>query len=232
MLKYVMAAALLAVAATGTMAGPSFDCAKAAADDEKAICASPVLSDLDQRLADAYGTLRKALGDGVARKVQGPFLRQRHACGADEICLFQYGTAQLKSLAAVDDEFTRPGWQKLEGTLTYDALKAMMKPGDCTVTRVEEVTTRLCADTPGGACAPAPDSGSAIIMENGLYGVSYEREPEVERSQAGDVIIACLKSLPEDCPPGDDRGYIWSYENHRTGGKFWLPDSHHSCGGA
>jgi hypothetical protein len=79
---------------------------------------------------------------------------------------------------------------------------------------------------------PAPDSGSSITLANGLYGVSYDAEPGVERSQEGDVVVACLAEIPKDCPAGDDRGYIWDYTNHRTGAKWSMPDSEHSCGGA
>ena len=45
------ALALLSLAAAG---GPSFDCAKARAADEKLVCAEPALGALDRELAGKY----------------------------------------------------------------------------------------------------------------------------------------------------------------------------------
>src|SRR3569623_1883020 len=41
-----------------------------------------------------------------------------------------------------------------------------------------------------------------------------------------------LAGLPEDCPPGDDRGKTYSAVDLRTSGKWELPDAEHMCGGA
>jgi hypothetical protein len=50
--------------------------------------------------------------------------------------------------------------------------------------------------------------------------------------RSGDKVKLCLVSLPEDCPPGDDRGKIYRATNLRTGESWEAPDSQHSCGGA
>ena len=39
-------------------------------------------------------------------------------------------------------------------------------------------------------------------------------------------------SVPENCPPGDDRGKIYKATNLRTNESWEAPDSQHSCGGA
>jgi hypothetical protein len=95
--------------------------------------------------------------------------------------------------------------------------------GQCVETRVKEVGTRL-ENTPG--------SGSSITFTNGGGQVSYEQVPEVDRSRPGDRVSMCLVSVPEDCPPGDDRGRTYKTTNKRTGQSWTLPDAEHMCGGA
>ena len=103
--------------------------------------------------------------------------------------------------------------------------------------RAEELPTEI------GACSEATiedigyrlgdsDSGSAISYANGGGQVSYDAIPEIHRSRVGDPVRLCLVSIPEDCPPGDDRGKVYSATNLRTGESWEAPDSQHSCGGA
>jgi hypothetical protein len=96
------------------------------------------------------------------------------------------------------------------------------KIGACSTTTITDIGYRL--DT--------ADSGSAIVYANGGGQVSYDTIPEIHRSRIGDAVKLCLVSLPEDCPPGDDRGKIYSATNLRTGEAWEAPDSQHSCGGA
>jgi hypothetical protein len=95
--------------------------------------------------------------------------------------------------------------------------------GECVQTTVQQVGTRL-EGTPG--------SGSAISYANGGSQVSYDQVPGIDSSQAGDAIKLCLVSLPQNCPPGDDRGKVYSATNLRTGQTWSEADSEHSCGGA
>jgi len=95
--------------------------------------------------------------------------------------------------------------------------------GQCVQTRVKSVGTRL-ENTPG--------SGSAIAYTNGGGQVSYDQVLGIDDSQAGDSVKLCLDSLPQDCPPGDDRGKVYSGTNLRTGETWSEADSEHSCGGA
>jgi hypothetical protein len=94
--------------------------------------------------------------------------------------------------------------------------------GECSETTIEDIGYRL----------GDPDSGSAISYANGGGQVSYDTIPEIHRSQIGDPVRLCLVSIPEDCPPGDDRGKVYSATNLRTGESWEAPDSQHSCGGA
>lgn len=102
-------------------------------------------------------------------------------------------------------------------------LSAPTKVGDCVVTSVKEVTSRLDG---------VPGSGTDIVYADGIAQVSYDQEPAADASRAGDQVRLCLVSLPTGCPPGDDRGKVYDAENLRTGGRWSLPDSEHMCGGA
>jgi hypothetical protein len=94
--------------------------------------------------------------------------------------------------------------------------------GACSETAIADIGYRL----------GDPDSGSAISYANGGVQVSYDTIPEIHRSRVGDAVRLCLVSVPEDCPPDDDRGKVYSATNLRTGESWEAPDSQHSCGGA
>lgn len=93
-----------------------------------------------------------------------------------------------------------------------------------------------CVDTIVTLVGPrlegVPDSGSGIVYENGITQVSYDVIPGIAHSQAGDSVHLCLVSVPENCPPGDDRGRVYTGTNARTGETWSAPDSQHMCGGA
>jgi hypothetical protein len=97
------------------------------------------------------------------------------------------------------------------------------KVGQCVITKVSEIGTRL---------EGIPDSGTSITFSNGISLVSYDAVPQAVASKPGDRVRMCLESVPQDCPPGDERGKIYSVTNLRTKKKFTLPDSQHQCGGA
>ena len=115
-------------------------------------------------------------------------------------------------------------------TTSYAAPKSAMPrvPGTCAFTRIKQVTTRL----EDGAGHSVPDSGSAVVLENGVYGVSYDDVPEVQHSRKGDRVLTCLVKLPHNCPKGDERGKLYTTTNLRTEESWTLPDAEHYCGGA
>jgi hypothetical protein len=94
--------------------------------------------------------------------------------------------------------------------------------GACSETKIKAIGYRL----------GTPDSGSAISYVNGGVQISYDTIPEIHRSKVGDRVKLCLVSLPQDCPPGDDRGKVYRATNLRTGESWEAPDSQHMCGGA
>jgi len=83
---------LAASAIAGPAAAASFDCAKAASATEKAICADPALSRLDEQVAEAFKAAQGhwAAGDWriFLRNEQRSWLRDRDAnCKGDRACL-------------------------------------------------------------------------------------------------------------------------------------------------
>lgn len=109
-----------------------------------------------------------------------------------------------------------------------------------TVARADDLPTRV------GACSEATisfiggrlegdndfDSGTAVRFDNGGVQISYDREEGVVNSRVGDPVRICLASIPEGCPPGDERGRVYVTTNLRTGSSWEMPDSSHMCGGA
>ena len=108
-----------------------------------------------------------------------------------------------------------------QGAAAADKLPA--KEGACTLTTIKAVDTRL---------EGIDDSGDAVSFADGGYQVSYTTIPGLKGSKAGDRVKLCLVSIPDDCPPGDDRGKVYKATNLRTHTSWEAPDSEHSCGGA
>lgn len=104
----------------------------------------------------------------------------------------------------------------------------------CTETFIKEIQYRLQAPDANGVYMGVSSSGSAISFTNGGYQVSYDRVPEIHRSQPNDKIKVCLKFIP-NCSHArrdDKRGRVYETINLRTNDRWILPDSQHMCGGA
>jgi len=90
----------------------SFDCAKAAKPDERAICATPDLSALDSEMGGlwfAFSKVPMLMGSNGARMDDAQnFLQQRAQCGGDLACLRKLYRARIDALkqgivGAMDD---------------------------------------------------------------------------------------------------------------------------------
>ena len=108
------------------------------------------------------------------------------------------------------------------------SVTGLVRVGQCAQTTVQTTGSRL-VQRDGRLL---PESGSAVILANGVYGVSYDRVPAVHATRRGDPVLACLVKLPTNCPPGDDRGRWYTVTNLRTLQSWTLPDAQHMCGGA
>jgi hypothetical protein len=99
------------------------------------------------------------------------------------------------------------------------------RTGACVDTTIAEIS--------GVYRSPVPNNEGAIVgYANGLAGVSFKQEPEIERSKVGDPIRLCLVEIDKDCRRNDPRGRTYSATNLRTGGSWRLGNSMHACGGA
>ena len=78
------------VAAPTVSWAASFDCNRARAPDEKAVCANLPLNDKDVRMAVLYDVNKRTLamgGRGALMDAQQQWLRDRRSCGANRACL-------------------------------------------------------------------------------------------------------------------------------------------------
>jgi uncharacterized protein len=97
-----LALALLAgAAAPSSVWAASFDCDKARAPDEKAICANRALNDKDVRMSVLYDINRHTLamgGRGALEDAQRQWLRDRRNCGSQRACLNRSYDRRLSEL--------------------------------------------------------------------------------------------------------------------------------------
>ena len=98
----------------GPVHAASFDCSKAEAADETAICADLRLNDRDVEMATRFEILRSMLpmgGNAKLREDQEEWLKERRSCGRDRDCLLAAYDVRLKILRAVVAEFAKQGPQ-------------------------------------------------------------------------------------------------------------------------
>jgi uncharacterized protein len=206
--------------------GPSFDCEKAKKADEIAICDSKLLSELDSLLAFAYEEVQEAASTEEARTIARDAMAKRGECGSDADCIMGVQVSLLQHFQELGALVEIPDWATTEGPVyPPDALPTEI--GQCVETVIASITSRFQADINAD-----PNDGSAVSFENGGFQVSYDKEQPIIHSEVGDGVLMCLVSIPKDCPPGDDRGRIYTTTNQRTNESWTLPDSQHSCGGA
>src|SRR5262249_27866500 len=99
--------------------------------------------------------------------------------------------------------------------------------GQCVNTSITVISSRFQDDINA-----SPDDGSAVQFANGGGPVAYDKAPGLLQAEVGDPVLMCLVELPQDCPPGDDRGKVYTTTDLRSHESWTLPDSQHSCGGA
>ena len=93
----ILCAILLSVPACAA----SFDCSKARATDERAVCASRTLSEMDVEMAVRFEMLTGLVPMGTRGDMgdaQREFLRQRTRCGASNNCLTALYRARISRL--------------------------------------------------------------------------------------------------------------------------------------
>ena len=112
-MKFTLSAvAIIVVFGSGAANAASFDCGRASAPDEFAICDSRELSQLDVRMATLYQTITKLVGMGVRGAIQDQqreWLQARAGCGADRACLRNLYEARIRAFEAEVDRIARGG---------------------------------------------------------------------------------------------------------------------------
>ncbi len=192
---------------------------------EKAICANPELSKLDDDMLRTYKAAQEK-GDATAIKgAQKAWLRDRNSCvttkigGSLESCLKM---AYQDRLQEINQGMLLPG-----------------KLNTCTELTLVTKATRFEGATPG-------ESGGEVYMQMnndiGFFVLSVAGLPKNANSDKhmyhtadfgkGDKLSVCLIRVPKDCPPGDDRGKEYRITNPKNQKSFTGTPDWHSCGGA
>lgn len=225
---------LLGAIASANAAGPSFDCSKASMPAEETICAEPELARMDLLVAKLFKSFTPEFGD--KRAIARALLANRNACGSDVTCLAGIEADMLTTYGGLPDWASRYQNGLVEARAEEVAANGSDSDdepvpgtmGACAPTHISELGTRFSdqlSEEDNG-------EGSRVGFVNGGNQVSYEHEPALVASRAGDQVVMCLISVPRDCPPGDDRGRGYYTLNLRTKGSWNLGDSQHMCGGA
>jgi uncharacterized protein len=111
MIRVATLAAALALTATGANAA-SFDCTRARAADEKAICADRALNDQDVRLKLMFDLSRHLVPMGRRGQIEDEqiaWLKGRRACGANKQCLAAEYDHRIAALQLIFDDVARHG---------------------------------------------------------------------------------------------------------------------------
>jgi uncharacterized protein len=96
---------------TGTAHAASFDCTRAAANDERTICQIRSLNDRDVRMATLYGLDIRLVPMGSRDSIkrdQAIWLAKRRTCQADIACLTKAYDRRIAALQAVIDTRVYP----------------------------------------------------------------------------------------------------------------------------
>ena len=171
----VLLAALLT--AQSTFAA-SYDCGKASAPMEIAVCNDVELSNLDEQLATAYkSALANSAGtESEVRTVQRAWLRRARACGADGSCL---STAYRERLIV------------LNSSSVVSASEPLQKPPP--VEAAIELANLDATTTNEFATQPAPQ---AIPIPPPLVQPVAPQRPAQQLAQTSPVLDGDLPSLP------------------------------------
>lgn len=205
----------------------SFDCARASTLVESAICHDPELSSLDDSMAARYSeALRQSASPVQLKEGQHAWLKKRNLCKTAGCLKSAYQTR-------LEDLRTTPASR----STTSAAL--LVRPGDCVDTKIVGKHTRFEGAVPGknGGEVFVALANQVNLYLTAIPQLSPDSNPDAYMARTkdfaiGDRVRLCLVSLPEDCPPGDDRGKIYSVTNSKNQLSFTGVDAWHRCGGA
>jgi uncharacterized protein len=91
----------------GPALSQAFNCDFAKLPDEITICRDDSLKALDEKMADAFFSVRQQLdkdGQGSMNRLQKQFLKNRNFCGTDGNCIATEYEAQMQAICTVATE--------------------------------------------------------------------------------------------------------------------------------
>lgn len=151
------------LAFTPVVHASSFDCASARSKTEKAICADPYLSGLDEKLAQRWRSTLANVADPKALKTdQRQWLKSRNACGDLAACLRRQYVMRLAELEHAVQPFS------------WDATWQLIPPGTSTsatvITKQLDATHIRFGITAGEGANSGDLDGVATLKDgNALY---------------------------------------------------------------
>ncbi len=163
------------------------------------------------------------------------------------VCSEWFGTSRYREwVKKWMREHPRPQSIREQWMETHSPRQQLIRPPICEIAIVKEVypAAESCrsgeeaqgshgntADGDYWSCSGAGAGG--ITYTDGIHqNGGYAYVPAMEDSRPGDRVKLCLVSREIDCPPGDDRGTVYTALNLRTHGRWRKPNSEHNCGGA
>jgi uncharacterized protein len=182
----------------------SFPCSKAGTPTEKAICSTPALSQIDERMAAAYkeaiqfysGIDGGGSTQAAVKTDQRAWLKERNGCGADTACLADSYEQRIRVLTFQSDADTAPSAGRFVGAFDHDdfiGIRALaLRDGSIAVnvSGADPVSARWVCDFSGigrvehgRLLVGAPDlEGNGLILEpDGANGIVIA-ENEVNRA--------------------------------------------------
>ncbi|PKH77016.1 hypothetical protein CXF97_27455 [Pseudomonas sp. Choline-02u-1] len=137
----------------------SFDCSSAASKTEKAICADPYLSRLDDKLADQWRiTLGNVADPQILKTDQRQWLKNRNACGGLSACLRREYLMRVTELEHAVKPFS------------WDATWQLIPPGtstSATLVTQRRDATHIDIDISAGEGANSGDLTGVAILKDG-----------------------------------------------------------------
>ncbi|MDR9861117.1 lysozyme inhibitor LprI family protein [Pseudomonas baetica] len=156
------ALALTSLAFASVIHASSFDCASAVSKTEKAICSTPDISGLDDKLAERWRSiLAKVPNPNVLKTDQRQWLKNRNACGDSAACLRRAYLMRLAELEHATEPFS------------WDATWQLIPPSSSTSAMVitqRRDATHIAFDITAGEGANSGDlEGVATLKGDGAF---------------------------------------------------------------
>lgn len=121
----------------------------------------------------------------------------------------------------------------LAGTAAFAAELVPQQVGQCTLTTISDLGYKLETNDDRGRVQTILDpSRDEVRYVDGIEQYSMTKLAGLKGARKGDPVKLCLTEVPDECPPGDDRGKVFKATDLKTGKSWEAMNSEHDCGGA